>query len=197
MRQVAASCSPASSMPASAASSLPLCSGCHAGVAWSSSSAAVVIGTAGAAPSWPADAPHPRVLVEGASSAWPGALAAQRDGMSVLICPGPERGRVHPCPLLHQGHCPLVDEADAVIVALPRVARSTEPLLDAHAAGDPDQPLALSRPLHQFYGDIPGRTMFTIDPDASADDAVAAIRGALDEADSDRSDDQATPRDER
>jgi hypothetical protein len=140
----------------------------------------VVIGTSGDAPVWPPDAPHPRVLVEGSSSSWPGALAAQRDGMSVLVCPGPERGRTHPCPLLHEGHCPLVDEADAVIVALPRVARSTDPLLRAHAErGDPLRPLGISRSLHLFSGDVPGRDVFVIDPDAGGQEAVDRLREAL------------------
>lgn len=149
--------------------------------------AKVLIGTSGDAPSWPADADHPRVLVEGSSSGWPGALAAQRAGMSVLVCPGPERGRMRPCPLLHHGQCPLADQADAVIVALPRVARTTEPLLDAHSgAGTPDSattrptpPIGLSHPLHQFYGDLPGRDMFVVDPDATGAEAVEAIRRAL------------------
>jgi hypothetical protein len=141
--------------------------------------AKVLIGTGGDAPSWPPDSPHPRVLVEGSSASWPGALAAQREGMSVLVCPGPERGRTHPCPLLHEGHCPLVDEADAVIVALPRVARTTDPLLEAHAEGDPATPLGVSQALHQFYGDVPGRDVFVVDPDASGHEAVERLREVI------------------
>jgi hypothetical protein len=98
----------------------------------------VVIGTAGPTPVWPTDevgsdtGPRPRLLVEGSS--WSGAVTAEESGMQVLVCPGPERGRLHPCPLLVGDHCPLVDEADAVVVLLPGTATSTGALLDAHRA---------------------------------------------------------------
>jgi GNAT superfamily N-acetyltransferase len=98
-----------------------------------------VIGTAGPTPVWPTHdagpdgAPPVRLLVEGSS--WSGAIAAEDAGMEVLVCPGPERGRLHPCPLLTGHQCPLVDEADAVVVLLPGSAPSTAALLDAHRAG--------------------------------------------------------------
>jgi ribosomal protein S18 acetylase RimI-like enzyme len=97
-----------------------------------------LIGTAGPTPVWPTQeagpegSPRVRLLVEGSS--WSGALAAQDTGMAVLVCPGPERGRLHPCPLLTGQHCPLVDEADAVVVLLPGSAPTTAALLDAHRA---------------------------------------------------------------
>lgn len=98
-----------------------------------------VIGTAGPTPVWPHREPgpdgarRPRLLIEGSS--WSGAVAAEEAGMHVLVCPGPEHGRLHPCPLLVGEHCPLVDEADAVVVLLPDTASSTTVLLDAHRAG--------------------------------------------------------------
>lgn len=97
--------------------------------------AQVVIATEGDAPAWPADGQHPKVLVEGASRSWGGAVAASRDEFDVLVCPGPSRGRIRPCPLLHGDRCPLVDEADAVVVVLPPGEPSTETITATH---DPD-----------------------------------------------------------
>ncbi len=93
----------------------------------------VMIGTEGSTPRWPAAARRPRVLVEGSS--WSGAAAGDEAGMEVLVCPGPERGRMHPCPLLTGDHCPLVDEADAVVVLLPLGLESTRAVQAAHEAG--------------------------------------------------------------
>lgn len=97
--------------------------------------AQVLIATEGNAPVWPADGGRPKVLVEGASRSWGGAVAASRDDFDVLVCPGPSRGRIRPCPLLHGDRCPLVDEADAVVVVLPPGEPSTETIAATH---DPD-----------------------------------------------------------
>jgi hypothetical protein len=167
--------------------------------------ARVLIGTSGDAPSWPADTPHPRVLIEGSSSSWQGVHAAREAGWGVLVCPGPERGRIHPCPLLSGHHCPLVDGADAVVVALPRSAATTSPLLDAHSTYDRDddrdgdgarsmdQPIGVSANLRDLYGDVPGRQTFPIDPDAPGDGAVRAIADALSRAEADPETETAAP----
>ena len=97
--------------------------------------AQVLIATEGDAPVWPADGERPKVLVEGGSRSWGGAVAASRDELDVLVCPGPSRGRIRPCPLLHGDRCPLVDEADAVVVVLPPGEPSSEAISSAH---DPD-----------------------------------------------------------
>lgn len=141
--------------------------------------ARIEIGTTGAAPGWPEDAPHPRVLVEGSSAAWQGVRAAERAGLGVRVCPGPEHGRLRACPLLSGGSCPLVDGADAVVVALSRSARTTSALLDAHGERDVDQPIAVAPPLRHLYGDPPRRNTFIVDPDAPGDEAVDALLDAL------------------
>lgn len=148
--------------------------------------AKVLIGTEGAAPAWPPDAGHPRVLVEGSSAGWPGVARASEGEMSVIVCPGPERGRMRPCPLLQGDHCPLVDGADAVVVALPRSARSAGPLLAAHARDHPGTPIAVTRRLHDVHGDVPGRPTEVVDPDISAQDAAGAIRRATSSVDDDQ-----------
>lgn len=94
--------------------------------------AQVLIATEGNAPVWPAGGERPKVLVEGASRSWGGAVAASRDDLDVLVCPGPARGRIRPCPLLHDERCPLVDEADAVVVVLPPGEPSTDAIRVAH-----------------------------------------------------------------
>lgn len=94
--------------------------------------AQVLIATEGDAPVWPADGERPKVLVEGASRSWGGAVAASRDDLDVLVCPGPSRGRIRPCPLLHGDRCPLVDEADAIVNVLPAGEASSEIIVGAH-----------------------------------------------------------------
>jgi L-amino acid N-acyltransferase YncA len=116
-----------------------------------------VIGTDGPTPSWPAGSRRPRVLVEGSS--WSGAIAAEEAGMEVLVCPGPERGRLHPCPLLTGDHCPLVDEADAVIVLLPRGTPSTHALLETHVSS--------------------GHPVVDLEPGLTGAEAADALRRAL------------------
>jgi hypothetical protein len=94
----------------------------------------VVIGTAGSVPSWPPKRRGPRVLVEGSGGRWHAEQEAREAGLEVLTCPGPAaRPPGRGCPLLAGGTCPLVDGADAIVVALPRSDPRTAALLDAHA----------------------------------------------------------------
>jgi hypothetical protein len=153
----------------------------------------VVIGT-GPTPAWPADTPHPRVLIEGSAGAWPGTRGAERAGVGVLACPGPGGSRVHPCPLLRGGSCELVEGADAVVVALGPDDPGTRPLLVAHAARDTAQPIAVAPRLRSLVedavlaagtciGDTLARRAFALDPQASADAAIATVRDAVARAD--------------
>jgi hypothetical protein len=76
----------------------------------------LLVATGSTPPSWPADAPHPRVLVEGGTLAGcpEGGALAGRPG-AVLRCPGPPPGQT--CPALLDQPCPLVAGADALVLS--------------------------------------------------------------------------------
>ena len=78
----------------------------------------IIIGTATPVPPWPADTPHPRLLVETPAWRWRGAPAAEEAGFHIVSCPGPSSLRNRRCPALSGQACPLVEGADAVVVAL-------------------------------------------------------------------------------
>jgi GNAT superfamily N-acetyltransferase len=78
----------------------------------------IIMGTATPVPPWPASTPHPRLLVETPACRWRGASAAEEAGFHVVSCPGPSSLRNHRCPPLFGQACPLVEGADAVVVAL-------------------------------------------------------------------------------
>lgn len=99
----------------------------------------VVIGTQGTVPSWPPADDRPRVLVEGAGGRWHAEQEAEAVGLQVITCPGPAaRPKARGCPLLAGGTCPLVDGADAVVVAIPASDPRGAELVGSHrAAGKP------------------------------------------------------------
>jgi hypothetical protein len=139
----------------------------------------VVIGTAGRTPVWPVDSPRPRVLIEGSAMAWPGSRLAGRAGLSVLACPGPGHGRSHPCPVLHGQRCPLLDDADALVVALPPDAPTTRPLLEAHLASPDARPVALVPALDDIAAGGFDDRSFPLDTMATPTVAIAALRRVI------------------
>ena len=71
---------------------------------------------------WPARAGKARVLIENPDRAdlWAHAELLRKAGYDVAMCAGPtdesaEGQERAVCPLVAQGHCPLVDEADVVV----------------------------------------------------------------------------------
>jgi hypothetical protein len=92
-----------------------------------------VIATEGAVPGFLPDATS-KVVVERTGAHWRAAAELQDRGHQVLVCPGPGRGRAHPCPLLSNGACPLVDEADAVVVLVDPDDSAADALIHAHRA---------------------------------------------------------------
>lgn len=114
----------------------------------------IFIGTSGDAPRWPDEVGRPHVLISGTSPTSSVARAAAGAGMGVLVCPGPTRGRLHPCPRISGGQCPLVNDADVIVVA-----------------DDPAVPLAIRERL------LEGRNVVRLDPQdrASWDAAVQAV----------------------
>lgn len=146
--------------------------------------ARLMIGTGtGTTARWPIDSPHPRVIVEGSTGSWAGFRASDQDAISVLVCPGPKV--TSRCPLLIGDHCPLVDDADAVVVALDPDAPSTEVVLKSHERrrDAPTQPIALSARLRSHRGDIAGRATWVIEPGESGPEAVARVVEAIEDAD--------------
>jgi hypothetical protein len=72
----------------------------------------VVIPTSGRAPVWPPATGHPRIAVEVPGGRWRGTAAAEAAGVHVVACPR----RAEYCPVLSGGRCPLVADADLVVV---------------------------------------------------------------------------------
>ncbi|MFM7536654.1 MAG: N-acetyltransferase family protein [Acidimicrobiales bacterium] len=100
----------------------------------------LVIATVGRVPAWPPRHQRPRLLVEARRAHWHGEPGAAAHGIEVLTCAGPG-GRPGPgCPVLRGAPCPLVYDADAVVVALPD-DDATARLLDAHRTTHPDLPI--------------------------------------------------------
>jgi RimJ/RimL family protein N-acetyltransferase len=109
----------------------------------------IIVGTAGATPVWPhrgdADrsaARAPRVLVETPGGRWSGAEQAEADGLAVIACSGPRGPRTR-CPALAGRPCPLVAEADVVVMANPPVDDRWTDMLAAHATLHPDVPVCV------------------------------------------------------
>jgi hypothetical protein len=104
--------------------------------------AQVAIGTGAGPPAWPPTGRRIRVLVEAPPGAWRGAKAAREAGMAVAECPGPG-DRPDRCPALRGEPCPLADEADVIVLALPPSDSRVSELLSAHRARRPDIPVAV------------------------------------------------------
>ena len=114
--------------------------------------------------SWPDEAHDddggPLVLFESpdgaeAHAAW---TLLRRNGYRMTWCPGPQGGFSPECALSATGHCPLVDEADAVVSALDlrdplcaKVARA----LDAQADETPVVVVAPKRSAAHWAEEVP------------------------------------------
>lgn len=79
----------------------------------------VAIATTRETPVWLGAHTRPRLLVEAPGGRWRATEPAQHAGYDVVVCPGPRAGRRGACPMLEGRPCPLADEADAIVVALP------------------------------------------------------------------------------
>ena len=92
------------------------------------------VSTHGGRPGWPPVRANRRLLVESCSGRWHADIEAWHAGWDVITCPGPGAHSVGACPLLEDGRCPLVDGADAVVVA----AHPNDPHHDALMAAHRD-----------------------------------------------------------
>jgi hypothetical protein len=99
----------------------------------------LAVGPDGGTPLWP-DGPGPRVLVETPGTRWHAAEAAQRAGMTVMVCPG---GGAHgaDCPVAAGRPCALAAGADVVVVSYPLDAPAWDDLLSGHAQLHPGVPV--------------------------------------------------------
>ncbi|HVM53421.1 MAG TPA: hypothetical protein VM262_09510 [Acidimicrobiales bacterium] len=90
----------------------------------------LLIGTSGPTPTWPAGGARRRLLVEVPGGRWHGTAAARAAGFDVITCCGP-RGEPARCPALHGERCPLVTDADVVVIH-PRDDEQWRALATAH-----------------------------------------------------------------
>jgi len=88
-------------------------------------------------PGWPPKHDRRRLLVEGCGGRWRGAPEARRSGWDVITCAGPGTAQVRTCPILTGGRCPLVDEADEVVLAFPAGDPRRAQLTKTHAVRTP------------------------------------------------------------
>lgn len=91
-------------------------------------------------PSWPGDHDEPHLLVEGGGGSWRGVVVAEEAGVEVLGCPGPDAARSD-CPVLRGEPCPLVEEADAILLHHPADSERWNALRAAHARLHPEVPV--------------------------------------------------------
>ena len=111
-------------------------------------------------PSWPGPHEAPRLLVEGSGGHWRGVATAEEAGVQVLGCAGPD-APPGDCPVLRGEPCPLVQEADAIMVSHPGDSEAWEALREAHARLHPGLPVVVDlRPddeAHLDEVDVTGR----------------------------------------
>ncbi len=138
------------------------------------SAARVTIPTDGEVPSWPPLEERPCVVVELAGTRWAGEDAAERAGLALAMCAGPNRRRGG-CPALEGAGCPLVDGADAVIVVRDPTDRTTQQLIAAHCERNPSVPVFV-RGAAQLPADLAART---IAAHADVDGVVRQVAEAL------------------
>jgi RimJ/RimL family protein N-acetyltransferase len=110
----------------------------------------VTIGTGTSTPGWPPRRAGRRLLVEVPGARWSGTATARAAGYEVIACPGPrgdgEPGSASTCPLLRGERCPLVDGADAIVVALPADDPTTADLVAGHQRTAPGVPVIVGTP---------------------------------------------------
>lgn len=112
------------------------------------SSVRLVVGTGGDVPTWPdrpasGDPSAPRVLVEVPGGRWHADAAAREAGLEVMACSGPTATRRPRCPVLAGRPCPLVAEADAVVVSNAPDDDRWHAVLGAHPTLHPGVPVCV------------------------------------------------------
>jgi len=96
-------------------------------------------------PTWPDSTVSPKVLLECEdASIQDGAERALRDsGYTVAVCNGPATRNSGRCPLVTDGRCRLVEEADVVVHALDASRDEHCEVLSAMRQHQPDMPIVV------------------------------------------------------
>jgi hypothetical protein len=121
--------------------------------------ARVVIGTGGPS-AWPVTDDRLRVLVEGAPGRWRGEDAVRNAGVAVVSCPGPFDPFAR-CPALQGRPCPLAEDADVIVLALPPSEQRVRELVATHHRVHPGSPLATDVTLPDVDGEVADLTACT------------------------------------
>lgn len=132
--------------------------------------------------SWPPRTGRPRVLLEDPD----GAILAvtesflSREGFDVATCSGPEEMGRRSCPLVSQGRCELVEEADVVYTSLRWSYPESRDVLQALRARHPRTPVVveMTQPQVERFRDLLQGCYLVWVP-AGREATVAAIRRAL------------------
>ena len=101
----------------------------------------VSVGATTTTPTWPEPHDQPRVLAEVPGGRWRRERAVRRAGLAVMVCPGPQVGRVPHCPALEGHPCPLAEGADVILCNLPAGYRRSDEVRAAHATVHPGKPV--------------------------------------------------------
>jgi len=100
-------------------------------------------------PRWPENADGPRALVECEDAVVQDGLARvlRESGYAVATCGGPQTRASHTCPLVTEGHCGLVEDADVVVHALDAADADDRTILYAIRERVPETPVVVEVPL--------------------------------------------------
>jgi hypothetical protein len=100
-------------------------------------------------PRWPDDPGRPRVLVEcDNASVQDGVIRAlSESGYTVAACGGPETRASHVCPLVTDGRCGLVEDADIVVHMLDMTETDNRLVLYAIRKRVPETPIVIEASL--------------------------------------------------
>jgi hypothetical protein len=139
----------------------------------------VIISTTGTTPGWPPRGDAARVLVEAAGHRWSRTSALDASGYEVVTCGGPAHRGTAGCPVLEGDRCPLVDGADAVVVALRPDDPRTEELIAAHRRLRPELRIVVQPPTDPVADALPDAGVCRLAAGAPAAELLAAIRDAV------------------
>jgi hypothetical protein len=137
----------------------------------------VALGTASRVPTWPARDKRKRLLVEAANPRWRLGISRTGPGINVRVCPGPPAGYPERCPVLGGEQCPLVEGADAIVVARSIDASLAHALVDAHVREGHQTPLFVEA--EDVGGDADGRLLQMLPRSLRDDEALTRILAAI------------------
>jgi hypothetical protein len=136
----------------------------------------LLIGATDEVPHWPERrAGSERVLVESPSADWHAAESLRSRGIEVIVCRGPSARPHAACPALEGRPCPLVEEADAVVFALPLADEKARAVLTSHAHRCPRIPLCVEADPGSEAALPPGTPVLDRDDPLAGDQVLEAL----------------------